>query len=97
MTKTVDDIRVLRNLGKVTYIVSDFFNFKTVLEHLMPNDKISNLGAKYTKIGLNFFRNDYLRDIINMNPAYNDLLRVISGDNDYRTNKISSVEFNHQR
>lgn len=97
ITKTPKQIRSYYRRGYDATWVNRMRPLRKALEALLPAGKVNDLGVKYTKIGLNFFRNDYLRDVIAVQPAYNDLLRVFSGDNDYRTNKIAEVAFNHQR
>lgn len=62
-----------------------------MLEKLLPTGELECLGAKYVQVAMNFFRNDYLRDVIHARPEYNQYLRAYAGDDDIRTAKIDPV------
>lgn len=62
----------------------------------MPTGEVGSIGAKYLQAGINFFRNDYLRDVLDSKPEYNEYLRVFDGQDDFRTNKIQIVEDRHE-
>ena len=70
---------------------------KKVINLLLPEGECSTIGSKYTQCGLNQFKNDYLREVIEKKPEFNDYLRVYAGDMDVRTHKIAQVDEDHNR
>ena len=65
---------------------------KAVIEELLPEGEIASLGSKYLMVAMNFFRNDYLREVLQKRPEYNSVLRAYIGDEDgdIRTAKIDT-------
>ena len=83
---TLKKIRELDRRAISFRTMFELLNLKTVLQRLLPSGEYNTMGARYVMIGLNQFKNDYLRVIIEKKNTYNDYLRVYEGDTDIRTN-----------
>ena len=70
--------------------------FERVMESLLPTGEVEYIGAIYLQAGINFFRNEYLRDLLESKPEYNEYMRVFAGHDDFRTSKIERVEDKHE-
>lgn len=66
-------------------------DFKLTMDKLLPDGEIPSLGSKYIQVAMNFFRNDYLREVLMKRPEYNAILRAYIGDEDARTEKILAM------
>lgn len=64
---------------------------------MLKSTTAETIGQQYLMLGLNQFKNEYLREVIQKKPEYNDYLRVFNGDGDYRTHKIAAVNYDHGR
>ena len=64
MSKNLDDIRRYKIDKYNSTEIFKLIQMKRVLEKLIPEHRTDNIGEKYTRISLNFFRNDAVRDII---------------------------------
>ena len=53
--------------------------FDSVMESLLPTGEVEYIGAIYMQAGINFFRNEYLRDLLESKPEYNEYMRVFAG------------------
>lgn len=61
------------------------------LRALLPAGEAPTLKSKYVQVGINQFKNDYLREVVEKRPQYNDYLRVYIGDGEIISNKIEHV------
>lgn len=60
----VEDVRNHDRMLPTLAQILDLREFKQIMETLLPAGEIGSLGAKYIQVAMNFFRNDYLRDVI---------------------------------
>lgn len=68
-----------------------FLTFRKVLDLCFPPGEAPTLKSRYVQVGLNQFRNEYLREVVNAKPEYNDYLRVHAGDGEVISNKMEAV------
>lgn len=58
---------------------------------MLPPGEAPTIKSKYVQLGVNQFRNDYLRDVVSKMPHYNDYLRAHTGDGEVIGNKLEPV------
>ena len=87
----VDRVRNLDRAIIKTRDILGLLNLRQIIESLMPTGEVDCLGSKYLLVSMNFFRNDYLREVVSQRPEYNEYLRVHAGEDDYRTDRIETL------
>ena len=97
MSKTIDQVIEHDSSMPPMKLRFSLLYMRGILDRFLPEGVAPTIKSKYVQIGLNQFRNDYLRLICEKRPDYLDFLRVKIGDGDIRTNKIVEVAENHNR